>query len=341
MKIIFDATESSEGSGISTYSQNLMRFLPDKVKMHFFSRSRKNRKREKFIRGLFLHTKIPFNPKEITLMFLFHPTDKNTIFHGPGNKIPLITPFFRGKFVLTLHDVFQIEEKKERLMFFKKMCDKADKIITVSNYSKENISEIVGIDKSKIKTIYDGVEPEFFNARRKEDPISTIVSIISNTSKRKNIEGIKKSWEIIKNKHNNARFIICGNIDQNLFPNDSRTVFLGKVDRNQLVQILSIAHCLLFPSFAEGFGLPVIEAMAVGCPVVASDIPVIREIVGDDSLIYVNPYSPEDIANGVLEVLKSEKLRKELSERGKNISQNFRWEKTAEETLKTYRELVD
>ena len=88
---------------------------------------------------------------------------------------------------------------------------------------------------------------------------------------------------------------------------------------------------LVLPSFGEGFGLPVLEAMATGTPVVCSDIPVLHE-VGGKAVQYVNPRDPEDMARGLQTVLFNEMLRSEMIKRGKDLAQEFTWEKAARET---------
>ncbi|MDO8505243.1 MAG: glycosyltransferase family 1 protein [bacterium] len=112
---------------------------------------------------------------------------------------------------------------------------------------------------------------------------------------------------------------------------EDRVIHLGYVSRADYLALLRNAALLVVPSFGEGFGLPVIEAMAEGVPVVCSDIPSLRE-VGGNAAHYVNPNEPEDIARGIATVLDNEMLQSEMVQRGKERAREFTWERTAKET---------
>jgi alpha-1,3-rhamnosyl/mannosyltransferase len=117
-------------------------------------------------------------------------------------------------------------------------------------------------------------------------------------------------------------------------------VLLGAVPRSDLVALMGGASVLAYPSLSEGFGLPVLEAMACGTPVIAARIPPIVEIAGDAALL-VNPHDAEDIAEGLVRVLEDSCLRRDLARRGLAQAAKFSWERTATGTLSAYAKALD
>jgi glycosyltransferase involved in cell wall biosynthesis len=114
---------------------------------------------------------------------------------------------------------------------------------------------------------------------------------------------------------------------------------LGYISDEELAILYNSAVVFVYPSFYEGFGLPNIEAMACGCPVITSDIPVMKEICGD-AACYVNPYEIESIKDGIIKVLEDKDFRNELVQKGFRRIKNFSWEKSASEHLKIFESLV-
>jgi len=121
--------------------------------------------------------------------------------------------------------------------------------------------------------------------------------------------------------------------------NDSGEIILpGWVDEEDLPYLLSGAELFVFPSFYEGFGIPILEALACGVPVLASDIPALREI-GGEAVNFFNPNSPEEMAEGIYNILSDDKLKNDLRERGLMRVQKFSWEKCARETMERLKSL--
>jgi glycosyltransferase involved in cell wall biosynthesis len=119
-----------------------------------------------------------------------------------------------------------------------------------------------------------------------------------------------------------------------------QVVLVGKLERKNDLRILySYAELLLFLSLYEGFGLPPLEAMACGCPVITSNVSALPEVVGDAGM-KVDPTNPDDISNKTLQILRSDKLRQHLAQKGLARAQRFEWKKTAKETLNIYRRVV-
>jgi alpha-1,3-rhamnosyl/mannosyltransferase len=120
---------------------------------------------------------------------------------------------------------------------------------------------------------------------------------------------------------------------------DGVVIHPGYLPTNELPALLSHAQALIFPSLIEGFGLPVLEAMACGCPVITSDIPCIREITGD-AAIKVNPLSIDEISQAITIVANDEALRDKLSHLGLLQNELFSWKRCAKETIAVYHEAI-
>ena len=120
----------------------------------------------------------------------------------------------------------------------------------------------------------------------------------------------------------------------------SEVVFTGSVAKEELVYLYNLADLFVYPSLYEGFGYPPLEAMACGCPVVASNVTSIPEVVGEAAVL-IDPYDVEGMANAIGRVLLDEQLRAELIKKGFKQVKKFSWEKTAKETLEVYKKVYD
>jgi len=149
--------------------------------------------------------------------------------------------------------------------------------------------------------------------------------------------------EILKNEY---RLVLVGaegwkneQIKKSLKSLGERAVFLGYREQREVALLYNLASLFVFPSFYEGFGLPPLEAMACGCPVVVSNAAALPEACGD-AAIYVDPNDTQGIAAGMQRALSDETLRRGLIERGLRRAKNFTWEKTARETLEVFDEVM-
>ncbi len=273
-----------------------------------------------------------------------------------------IAPFWlpkKVKLVLTIHDIsfnfFPEFIKKSDLFFLKTLIPRsirrADKIITVSESEKKNIVDFYKIPPEKVACALNGVDFERFNRacsaeekeniRKKYSLPEKFLLYIGTLQPRKNIP---VAIEALKNL--DIKLVIAGNrkahnfdkkIDETIEKNNlaDKATFPGWIDEEDKPALLQMATCFVFPSLYEGFGIPVIEAMAAGTPVVCSDIPVLREI-GKDTALFCDPKKSREFAENILKILADENLRNNLIEKGKKIAQNFIWRKTAEKTLEVY-----
>jgi glycosyltransferase involved in cell wall biosynthesis len=277
-----------------------------------------------------------------------------------------IAPFWlpkNVKLVLTIHDIsfgyFPEYIKRSDLFFLKTLIPRsirrADKIITVSESEKKNIVDFYKIPAEKVDCAYNGVDFERFsraysaeekeNIRKKYTLPEKFLLYISTLQPRKNIP---IAIEALKDL--DIPLVIAGNrkatnfdpkIDDIIKKDnlDDKVIFPGWIDEKDKPALLQMAVCFVFPSLYEGFGIPVIEAMAAGVPVVCADIPVLREI-GEDAALFGDPKNPEDFAEKIHSVLSDENLRRSLIEKGIEIAKKYTWQKTAEKILKTYGEFA-
>lgn len=154
---------------------------------------------------------------------------------------------------------------------------------------------------------------------------------LGSSHKRKNIDGIIESFEILKEKYKIPHKLVLAGLRQDGKWQD--IIFMSYIDENKKWELLKNAEVFVFPSFYEGFGMPVLEAQKAGVPVVASNAGALPEIL-EDSALLVNPSNPEEIAEAIYKVLSNEQLRNELIKKGQENIKRFSWLNCAEETLK-------
>jgi glycosyltransferase involved in cell wall biosynthesis len=266
------------------------------------------------------------------------------------------TPFFnlkKTKYITIILDFLFLDYPeffsfREILVFrlMKTFSYNADQIITISNSEKQRIIRHTKIDQSKISVIYLGVDKEFKpqSSKNKQSIIqkfqlpSVYILYIGRLNIRKNIPTLIKAMPHLKS---NVNLVLIGSKDLNSFDIDStitslniqnRVRQLGFVNQTDMIQILSSATIFCYPSFAEGFGLPPLEAMASGTPVVTTNNTSIPEVC-NDAVIYFNPNDEIDLANKLDMVLMSEELRALLVMKGLKRASLFSWEKASEELL--------
>jgi glycosyltransferase involved in cell wall biosynthesis len=276
---------------------------------------------------------------------LFLPNINHVVL-GPGKKL-----------VVTVHDLSPVVlpehyDIKRRLWHwsvgFKRTLERADKIIAVSEYTKQEIIKVLGIDASKITVVYQGVDHSRFrpnlevsklrDARNRYGLPGDFVLYVATLEPRKNVEGLLAAWERMQHE---LPLVIAGKPGwkyRRIFKQARKSKrhreiqFLGFVDEVDKPYLLKLARVLAFPSFYEGFGLPVLEAMAVGTPVVTSSVTSLPEVAGDAALL-VNPYNTEELTVALDALASEEKLREQLIAKGLERAKQFTWEKTARETL--------
>lgn len=283
---------------------------------------------------------------------------KIDIFHSSD----WIQPPTLAKKVTTVHDLVvykypetshpQIVETQKRRLFWVKR--EVDVVLADSFSTKQDLVRILNFDPSKIKVIYPGVgdeykpagEKEITRVKQKYGLFSEYILAVGTREPRKNLKRVVATFErfshhpLITAREKPVELIIVGKVgwgDQ--FAPRKYVRLLGYVEQGDLPALYSGAAVFVYPSLYEGFGLPVIEAMACGTPVVTSDRGSLKEITNGCALL-VDPEMEDDIAVKLTKVVVDSNLRSELIKKGKENAANFNWEKTAKQIKEVYEKVA-
>jgi glycosyltransferase involved in cell wall biosynthesis len=231
--------------------------------------------------------------------------------------------------------------------FFPLFARKADIIVTVSEYSKQDICTSYNIPREKVNVIYNGANP-VFKPLHQEEAIKTrneftdgkpYFVFVGLLHPRKNIPRLLLAFDQFRQKLNEAfkivivgeKIFLSGEIEKALNQMDHRedVVFTGRLDPEKLRMVMGAAVALTFVPLFEGFGIPIVEAMYCDIPVLASNVTSLPEVAGDAAL-YADPYNVSAIAEQMLAIVKNESLRIQLVKKGRINRQKYSWDKTAD-----------
>ncbi|MBU6998537.1 MAG: glycosyltransferase family 4 protein [Theionarchaea archaeon] len=242
---------------------------------------------------------------------------------------------------VSMQQVIELKEFLKWRLIFAKRCEA---LITVSESEKRILCEKGSFPEEKVHVIYHGVSPDF-----SPQPMTTVENVLkkygierpyvlhtSAYQPKKNTKRVVKAFDTLETDHS---LVIVGpeQAIQTIgeVKKKDKVIMVGFVDKKDLISLYSGAEAFVFPSLHESFGMPIVEAMACGCPVVTSHEFSMPEVAGDAAVL-VNPYSLEDITSGLRKVLTDLTFREELRERGLKRVQKFSWERSAEEHWKVY-----
>ncbi len=231
--------------------------------------------------------------------------------------------------------------------YFPRYASKARRIATVSEYSKNDISATYNIAKENIDVVYNGSNP-IFKPISEAEKIETrqllshgeeFFIFIGNLSPRKNLVRLFQAYEKFKKMTNSKiKLMIVGNKmfkNSELYKQHSKmrfsedVIFTGRLESETLHKTLASAFALCFVPYFEGFGIPIIEAMNCDVPVITSNITSMPEVAGDAALL-INPFSIDNIADGILNIYENKNLRNNLIEKSKMQRSKFSWQQTAD-----------
>jgi len=357
MKIGVDVSQAVYGTGVSVYTKNLVEHLLEidheneyvlyggslrrlgELKQRFPEDREKLRRR--FYRMPPTVADVVWNRWHVGRMEwltgrldVFHSSDwtqpptrafKVTTVH---DLAPLKLPKYTGPKVLSAH--------KRRLSWVKR---EVDRIIVPSKSTREDLVEL-GFEEGRIRVIYEAVE-EIYGKRsereveevRRKYRLGEDYLLMVGTAGRKNVRRIVRAFEKIRKKE--QQLVFTGERPDDA--EETRGVrFLGYVKDEELVRLYNGAKLLVYATLYEGFGLPVLQAMACECPVVTSNISSMPEIAGDAAVL-VDPKNEDEIAEGVKKALAN---RRKLIEKGEKRVREFSWERMARETLEVYKEVL-
>ncbi len=266
--------------------------------------------------------------------------------------------------IMTLHDIILIRLASDYYrpvrarLYERRLLSRVrevDHIITVSDFSKLDLVEWSGIRPEKVSVVHNGVG-EAFRPVTDEDVLEAVcrryqlphrfILAVGSTEPRKNISTAIKAYGDLRRVRPDLKLVVTGVDYCRVGPDEAfaglemtGVDFAGYVHDADMPALYTLAEVLLFPSLYEGFGLPPLEAMACGTPVVTSSTTSIPEVVRDAAVL-VDPTSPAELAGALAMVLGSGSLRRDLVEKGLARAAGFTWEKTAEETRKIYEMVV-
>ena len=236
-------------------------------------------------------------------------------------------------------------------IFLPLYCKKASAISSVSKVTADDMTKFVGFDRQKVFVVHSAIDPRF-KPVKDETVLSYVkdkyhlperyILFVGNLYPGKNFTNIVKAFKRIKNEVDfSLKLVSVGDLRWK-YENDLKEIerqgliddilFTGWVNQEDLPPFYQIAELFLFPSLYEGFGIPIVEAMACGCPVVTSSTGSCPEVAGSAAII-VDPKDMDSIASGVIKVIEDEALRSKMIEQGYIEAKRFSWEKAARATL--------
>lgn len=271
--------------------------------------------------------------------------------HFPGNgEIPCLWP--TAKVVTTMHDVlpmeipnyFRNEQRFEQYVrYTQRDIDRTDVLFTDSHYSKSKIMEYFRVKHEPIvlylASDYATRNPQSSQHMTRDGDYFLYTGVYRPRKKLDELVSVYS--ELYRQGRVRSRLVLTGEV-QPISPSFRAKVDegkaqgfieeLGQVSDERLADLIAGAKCLVYPSKHEGFGLPILEGMALGCPVLTTPCTSIPE-VGGDAVLYVDPDDPEDLARGLVEMETNTDLRRSLVQRGYAQAAHFSWQRTAEQFL--------
>ena len=304
----------------------------------------------------------------------FLSSEKADLVHCTGNTAPV---WGKTPLLVTIHDLIFLEEnylfKKDGGSLYQRfgnfyrslvvpiVARRAKYIITVSEFQRQLIMKRLKIPADKISVVYNGADERFFK-RADAAAIKTAtdkykisgfpyIFFLANTEPRKNTDGVLKAFALFCKEHPGYthHLVIKGLTDEILQKKiiasgaesvSDRIHRVGYIDYADLPLLYQGADVLWFPSFNEGFGLPIVEAMAGGTPVITSNLSVMPEIAGDAAL-YVNPYQPKQLVEQTDLLLSDASLRNSLIKKGETIAARFTWTSSVNTLIEVYNKLLN
>ncbi len=273
------------------------------------------------------------------------------------------SPFISKQFVLTIHDAamwyYPENLSWKGRHYFRFLSNiaalRTSKIITVSEFSRKEIGNYLKKIKAGIENCGESISDVFYNEINRESlneitkmlrlPEKFILSV-NSLEPRKNIPNLLKAFKLLKESNSSFqhKLVLVGRkawgkdlifSEINRLNLEGEVISTGYLEPGYLPAVYHLADVFIYPSLYEGFGLPPLEAMASGIPVIASDIPPLKEILGD-AAFFIDPYDPKNIAEGLRNVLENMQLRGYLIKKGFNKSKGYSWQEVAKKTIKVY-----
>lgn len=353
LKIIFDNIIFSlqNAGGISNYWTQLIKQI-SKNKIFFFENNNNNIFRKKLNINTYKESKFPIQilrylpfQKKLPSKSIFHSSYLRTTFQKDIVKVVTIFDFTYEYYEIGIRRLIHSWQKKISI-------NNADGIICISNNTKKDLLKFYPkLNKKKIITIYLGVEKSFFQIRNLKktikgtefQKISKKKIILYVGDRKKSYKNFYLSIEVVSSLKDFTLVAVGGNkitIEEQKLINKKiygRFQHFHNVNNEKLNKLYNLAFCLLYPSLYEGFGLPVIEAMRAGCPVVSTNKSSIKEISNNSALL-VNKINKKNFIDAI-KLINKKNIRNSLIKKGLKNSKKFRWKNCADQTLKFYKKI--
>ncbi len=310
-----------------------------------------------FVNGKFKQTRIPNRFLNLSYKFLHWPkleslTNGNQIVLLPNPSMVRLRS--TTKLILVVHDLSPVlmpqmyswkDQLWHKLINIPALCKRADKILAVSEYTKQSLIKEFGISPDKIQVGLLGIDHDRYHS---DLPIGLLrrvrniynlpgefILFVGTLEPRKNLPALIKAFEALKS---DQTLVIAGKLGWRYSevmkmiensPKRKQIIYLGYIPEEHKPALIKLARVFAWPSLYEGFGLPVLEAMAVGTPVLTSSVTSLPEVVGDSALT-VSPYNVSEIARGLEVLLTDQAVRDNYIQKGLERSKNFTWQHTAQ-----------
>ena len=317
---------------------------------------------------------LPYPLWEQVVLPFWAVQDHLDLLHCPANTAPVVLPR-HIKLVITVHDVMYLLPSavlpaskvfrqrwgsRYRKMTVPRGARRADRIITVSEFSKQQTIEYLQIAPDRIRVVHEGIDPRFASladasaapfaesGRQTLDP-PFILALGADDPRKNTLSVIRVYAARFPDLPNQEKLVIVGlrhwqssdayHLVRQLGLTE-KVFFAGYVSEELLAWFYKSASCFLYPTLYEGFGFPVLEAMACGVPVIASDCTSVSEIAGDAAIL-VDPSSEDGIGDALVHLLRNEPLKRQLIRQGRARVQKFSWRETVQKTQGVYGELSE
>ena len=375
MKIGFDAKRLyANYTGLGNYSRtlvkNIRKFFPENEYFLYTPKIKQSLETEYFIKDKGFHT---YKPETLFKSYWRSfsiakqlQKDQIELFHGLSNEIPLSLKNTGIKSVVSIHDLiyrilpdtYSLIDRKLYDMKYRNSCINADKIIAISRNTKKDIVNLYGINPDKIEVIYQACNPLFYETpdETQEDEIVKKYALpqeymlyVGTVEKRKNLKLIINAYNYLpddlkiplivigdgkKYKEEVQKQIVRQKIGDKI-------IRLSNLKNNYHLQsIYRKASVFIYPSFYEGFGIPVVEALLSKTPVITSNVSSLPEAGGPDTL-YINPDNAEELAQAIIKVLTDTRQKERMINKGyKYAMENFSAEKVSEKLMNCYQDML-
>lgn len=284
---------------------------------------------------------------------------KNNLVHFAMTQQPVL---YFGRKITTIHDLTTAHFRnpaKNRLAFWikqrvyrwviKRVAKHSARIIVPSNYVKHQLAQFAKINPRKIHVIYEAAD----KITAKTEPVRGLkkggyIMYVGRAQPHKNLKRLVEAFAIVRQTHPQLKLVLAGKKDilyERLQRDTARrgfkgVVFTGFISEGQLRWLYENTAAYVFPSLSEGFGLPALEAMVHGAPVISSNASCLPEIYGGGAL-YFDPLDVADIADKIALVLDDKRLSEKLAKAGRAQANKYSWRKTAEQTLELYKQAAE